>query len=353
MTPRSLLAPSAIAFTVLAALAGCGDDAGIAAPERATQSAVAPAATDTPAASAASLRAPSVRTELARDELRRAREPSREPTRAAADVRGSHGEHGSGGVRAESASGGARGESASGSVRVSRLVLATDVVDRAPVGAATAFRAADTERLYAFLELRTTPRATPSSSSSSVAPARRIATSAAACSSACRPRSAAGAPGPSRAMRRRQAAGGHRAHARRCRARARAVRRRVRSDAHGAVGLHSRRAARIVVVTAVPARIAVVAAACLACMACDDGASRRPARRFIAVGAPETNDETLVVDALSAPEARTRLLSAFDALPGAPTSSGVPLVNRRRAPRARAGRRRADDDAHLRAHGRR
>lgn len=71
-----------------------------------------------------------------------------------------------------------------------------------------------------------------------------------------------------------------------------------------------------------PARIALVAAVCLACAACDEGASRRPARRFVAVAVPETNEETLIVDAPSASEARTRLLSAFDALSGAPNVIG-------------------------------
>jgi len=70
------------------------------------------------------------------------------------------------------------------------------------------------------------------------------------------------------------------------------------------------------------ALFAIVAALCLACAACGDETARRPPRRFVLVSAPETNDDTIVVEARAASEARTRLLSAVDAKPGAPNLLG-------------------------------
>lgn len=71
-----------------------------------------------------------------------------------------------------------------------------------------------------------------------------------------------------------------------------------------------------------PARVATVIALCLACAACDGGAAQHPARRFVVVAAPELNDETVVVENASPPDARALLLTAFDTVPGAPNVIG-------------------------------
>jgi hypothetical protein len=132
MNPRSFFAPSAIALATLTALAGCGDDASSAPAAREV-----PSDATTADAPAVALPAPNLRTELTATTAGAARAtvpvpalPARvvAPTRSATPP--------------------------SGQLRISRLVLARDVVDRAPVGAATSFRAADGERLYAFLEVR-------------------------------------------------------------------------------------------------------------------------------------------------------------------------------------------------------
>lgn len=127
---RSTVIRSSIALAILTALAGCGDDSSNAMPERAASSVVAAAPNAEDAPSPAALRAPHLETELA------ATTPTARPSDTA--------------PRTERAS----ERATRGDVRVARLVLATDVVDRAPVGAGTTFRAADTERLFAFLEVR-------------------------------------------------------------------------------------------------------------------------------------------------------------------------------------------------------
>lgn len=71
-----------------------------------------------------------------------------------------------------------------------------------------------------------------------------------------------------------------------------------------------------------PARVATVLALCVACAACDGGAVPLPARRFVVVRAPETNDETVVVENASPPDARALLLTSFDATSGAPNVIG-------------------------------
>lgn len=135
MTRRSLLscstvARSTIALAILTALAGCGDDSPTAAPERAAPSTVVAPPIEVDAPSTATLRAPRLDTELAATTATARTTNSAPHTQRATE------------------------REASGDVRIARLVLATDVVDRAPVGAATTFRAADTERLFAFLEVR-------------------------------------------------------------------------------------------------------------------------------------------------------------------------------------------------------
>ena len=97
----------------------------------------------------------------------------------------------------------------------------------------------------------------------------------------------------------------------------------------GAVSRYGHRLrARVDYTPAVPGRRVVVTAFCFACAAaavaaaCDAPAAHRPPRRFIVVAVPERNDETVVVNAPSAPEARAHLLSAVDAMPGTPNFVG-------------------------------
>lgn len=126
----STVARSSIALAILTALAGCGDDSSTAMPERTASSVVAAAPIAEDAPSAAALRAPHLDTELAAT-TPTARVAATAPHTQRASERATRGD-----------------------VSVARLVLAADVVDRAPVGAGTTFRAADTERLFAFLEVR-------------------------------------------------------------------------------------------------------------------------------------------------------------------------------------------------------
>ena len=135
MTRRSLLscstvARSTLALAILTALAGCGDDAPTTIPERAAPSTVIAPPIAEGAPSTAALRAPRLDTDLAATTAS-ARVTNRAPHTQRETER-----------------------EASGDIRITRLVLATDVVDRTPVGAATTFRAADTERLFAFFEVR-------------------------------------------------------------------------------------------------------------------------------------------------------------------------------------------------------
>ena len=129
MTRRSMFARTTIALAILTALAGCGDDSPAAVPERAAQSSVVAPPIAEHAPCIAALRAPRLDTELA------ATTAAARHTNPAPQTHRSSEREGT------------------GDVRIARLVLATDVVDRAPVGAATTFRAADTERLFAFLEV--------------------------------------------------------------------------------------------------------------------------------------------------------------------------------------------------------
>jgi hypothetical protein len=62
--------------------------------------------------------------------------------------------------------------------------------------------------------------------------------------------------------------------------------------------------------------------ACAACAACGSEETRRPARRFVTVEAPEVDAQTLVVEGSSAPNARAQLLTSLDTLDGAPNLIG-------------------------------